>query len=475
MIAFRSLSARLTIFYALVFSLLLVLCGAVSYFLVAQKLHQAVDQSIQAQAQMVARVIATQEVSSFRRVGLQQAVARMRPLGLERGVMEEGRYIQVLDGAGRIVYRSPNLVDRRLPVPTAFLRQAFVGEASFETVSFWESHPLRVVTLPFHHDGRLRFFVQVGYYTEEITWALKELLVALLVLAPGGLLLSCVLGWGMARRALHPVDQMAQAARRICSRNLRERIAIPRRDDELRRLAEIFNDMLQRLDEAFAKMRQFADDASHELRTPLSVMRGEADIALTQDRSSEEYRRVLRSLLEEVDHMGRIVAGLSIVSRAEAGEMVLERGPVSWADLVGDCCEEVRPRAEAEALELTVRRLDETTVQGDAMWLKRLLINLLDNAIKYTPSGGCISLSLEAVDRGAVLVVEDTGIGIPAEDVPRIFDRFYRVDKSGSRDVPGCGLGLSICKWIVEAHGGTIEASSRLGVGTRIAVRVPSS
>lgn len=475
MIGFRRVSARLTIFYALVFSLLLVLVSTALYFLVSQKLYHVADRSIRAQAQMIARVIATRQASSFRRVDLEGSVKSLPDLGLERGVMEEGRYIQLLDVVGRVLYRSPNLVDQHLPVPTDFLKRAFAREAFFETGSLRGQHPMRVVTLPFSHDGRLSFVVQVGYYTEEIEWALHELLTTLLFFAPAALLFTCLLGWGMARRCLRPVDQMAQAARQISSRNLRQRIAIPRGDDELRRLAETFNEMLQRLDEAFAKMRQFAEDASHELRTPLSIMQGEVELDLARNRSSDEHPQVLRSLLEEIIHMGKVVEGLSLLSRAESGEMVLERKPVSLGDLVRHHCEDARPRAQAKGLELAVGRLHEATVQGDAMWVKQLLVNLADNAMKYTLPGGRVSLSVEHMDGTALLVVEDTGIGILEEDLPRIFDRFYRVDRSRSREVAGCGLGLSISKWIVEAHGGTIEASSRPGVGTRISVRLPCS
>jgi signal transduction histidine kinase len=243
--------------------------------------------------------------------------------------------------------------------------------------------------------------------------------------------------------------------------------------DEIGRLVEAFNQMIYRLNAIFAKLRRFAEDTSHELRTHLSIMKGEAEVVLMKVREPEEYQWVLRSMVEEINFITKVIERLWILSRGGSAEIVLELQPIGLGGLLREVYEEAKLLAQRKGLSIILGRTEELTVPADIKWVRQLLLNLIDNAIKYTPPGGRITPSLEKTRRSPRLLIEDTGIGIPEESLPRIFDCFYQVDKVKARAIGGCGLGLSICKWIAEAHGGTIEVSSRLGYGTKISVRLP--
>jgi signal transduction histidine kinase len=231
--------------------------------------------------------------------------------------------------------------------------------------------------------------------------------------------------------------------------------------------------MICRLNTTFSDLRQFTEDTSHELRTPLSIMKGEAEVVLGRIRQPEEYQQVLRSIVEEINFLTKVIEGLWTLSMGECGRIVLELESINLGGLLRGVYEEAKLLAQGKDLGITLEKTEEVTVTGDNRWVRQLLINLIDNAVKYTTPGGRISLSLEKTQGFARFSIQDTGIGIPEESLPHIFDRFYQVDKVKARAVGGCGLGLSICKWIAEAHGGTIEVSSRLGYGTNISIQLP--
>ncbi|MFQ6041967.1 MAG: sensor histidine kinase, partial [Candidatus Poribacteria bacterium] len=214
-------------------------------------------------------------------------------------------------------------------------------------------------------------------------------------------------------------------------------------------------------------------DASHELRTPLTVMRGQTEVTLRRKRPDEEYRQVLESNLEEMEWMSRIVENLLTLSRADAGEIQLEVRPVQLEQLLSDAYEECKALALSKNIEVFLDKAEEVAVPGDELKLRQLLLNLIDNAVKYTPEGGRVRLSLKKDGKFARLQVTDTGIGISQEDLPRIFDRFFRVDKARSREMGGSGLGLSIVQWIINAHQGRIEVDSKLGEGSCFTVWLP--
>jgi signal transduction histidine kinase len=246
--------------------------------------------------------------------------------------------------------------------------------------------------------------------------------------------------------------------------------------DEIGRLAATFNQMIARLQAAFDRQKQFTSDASHEMRTPLAVMRGDIEITLRRERTVEEYQRVLGSTLEEIVRLSRLVEDLLLLTRADIGKFELQCRPVSLSRLGRDLIDYIAPLARQQGQELLLRlpKDDELIVNADENRLRQLLLNLIDNAIKYTDSGGVIELSLSAEDGQVVIRVRDNGRGISSEDLPRIFDRFFRRSKLTSEtSVAGSGLGLSISKWIVESHGGRIDVRSSPGEGTEFIVTIP--
>jgi heavy metal sensor kinase len=247
----------------------------------------------------------------------------------------------------------------------------------------------------------------------------------------------------------------------------------PRPDDEIGRLAGAFNEMLSRLDRSFRQIQQFSADASHELKTPLTTIRGEAEVALLGELSPQEYRRTLQSIVEEVERMGAVVDNLLTLARADADQVRLVREPVPLHEVVMSVFEGLEGVSRRKGVSLDLDSIDEAYCLGDALWLQQVVTNLVTNAVKYTPAGGKVGLSLAADGDWARLTVRDTGVGIPPEHLPHIFDRFYRVDSGRSRDSGGTGLGLSIVHWVVGSHDGTIEAESRAGHGSTFTVRLP--
>jgi heavy metal sensor kinase len=292
---------------------------------------------------------------------------------------------------------------------------------------------------------------------------------------PIALLLGSYGGLYLANQALRPVDRITRGAEQIAAGDLSERVPVPGTTDEIGRLATTFNHMISRLEAAFERQKQFTSDASHELRTPLAVMRGDIEITLRRERSAEEYKRVLTSNLEEIVRLSRLVEDLLTLARADAGRVELRREPVDLDELCRKMVEYISPLAHQQEQTLSYDGPERAvTVNADFVRIKQLLLNLLDNAIKYTDSHGRIALGLRTENNEAVITVSDTGRGIPSEDLPQIFDRFFRRSaKTADRSASGFGLGLSIVKWIVNSHGGRIEAESDIGKGTTITVRLP--
>jgi len=469
----------------------------VAYGLLLRGLWQDVDATIHSVAETLARTTGRSAPGVFP-PGMDEL------LGSLLGPTFPDRFYQFLDPSGRLDPRWPHLRRESLRASSNALENAARGIATFETVPSGRPYPTRLVTFPVVVLGQVARIIQVGMSLEGLyaaerryLWSIAALLPLALVLAGGG-------GWLLARRALRPVDHMAATARRIGAEDLTRRLEGAEVEDELGRLARTLNEMLARLEAAFAQVRRFSADASHELRTPLTVLRGEIEVALRAPRDAEEYRRVLAGVLEEVESMARLVDDLLLLSRADAGALRWDLGPVELDRLVEEAAREGEVLGRGVGVQVKIDRLEPLMVTGDDQRLKQLLRNLVDNGVKYTPPGGRVTLALQARslsaeqssrqfgetaggagqstdqphDRSpgwAEIVVRDTGIGIPAEALPRIFERFYRVDSSRSRETGGAGLGLCIAKTIAEAHGGTIQVQSTPGSGSTFTVILPLS
>jgi signal transduction histidine kinase len=288
-------------------------------------------------------------------------------------------------------------------------------------------------------------------------------------------LLGLVGGGWLMRRALEPVAALTRAAQRIQESNLHEQLPRTGNGDELDRLTEVFNAMTSRLGVSFQRIRDFTLHASHELKTPLAVMQGELETALREEPLTPAQRERLLSQLDEVQRLGKIVDSLTLLTKADAGEVVLNREPIHLADLVREAFEDAQVLAKAQGVRVQLAACEEVTLPGDRHRLRQLLLNLTDNAIKYNCANGSVTLALRRLAGEAELTIQNTGPGIPPELLARVFDRFFRGDPSHSHAVEGCGLGLSIARWIVQAHGGSIQLTSTPNKLTTVTVRWPAS
>jgi heavy metal sensor kinase len=283
--------------------------------------------------------------------------------------------------------------------------------------------------------------------------------------------LTCIIGAFLAKIALKPVDRIIKDMRQITAENLKNRIIIPETKDEIKRLADTFNDMLARLENAFSSQRRFIEDLAHELKTPLAILKGEMEVALKKIRSAKEYGDILNSGLEEVNRINSVVENLLIFARFENETIMLKTKILDITILLNDIVNDIKILAMQKNIGIFISAQEKITVLGDEDKLRRLFLNVLDNAIKYTPLGGKVDISVTKKNNFVQIKVSDTGIGIPEKEISHIFDRFYQVNKSGHKG--GFGLGLSIARSIVEAHKGRIEAESVLSRGTAFIISLP--
>jgi heavy metal sensor kinase len=381
--------------------------------------------------------------------------------------------IQVMDTNGVIVYRSGNLGKDSL-----HLKQAFVSLAQDSTVQFTTieqelpskdgMQPLRIALA-----RSSSAYIVAGYQIDEVQSLLDEFFGTLTLLAPAILLLSVLGGWFLAKTSLHPVDEITRTAQDITASNLSRRLPVPKSNDEIGRLSETLNDMISRLESSFERIRQFTADASHELRTPLTILTGELELALRTRKSAEEYQEVLSSALQEVLRLSHVVESLLLLSRTDMGQISLHREPTNLTETLADLADAAMILGTQKNIYITFRHTEDLFIEADRAKLYQMFLNLVDNAVKYTPEGGMISIAVHRDGSFAEVRVRDTGIGINPEHRTKIFDRFYRVDKARSRDLGGAGLGLSIVQWIVQIHGGTISVESEPGQGSTFIVCLP--
>lgn len=293
---------------------------------------------------------------------------------------------------------------------------------------------------------------------------------------PGLVVLATLGGYWISRRALAPVDRITQDVRAISASNLSARLAVPAAKDELQRLTETLNQMLERIESSFNRIRQFTADASHELRAPLTLIHTAAEFSLRRDRSREELLDAMRKVLRESKRTTELVNNLLLLARADASTVAFEPGPVSLTALLTELRDQASTLAASRHIVISFELPSQAIeVAGDADSLSRLCLILIDNAIKYTLPGGQVSVELRSETDSALIVIRDTGIGMAKDDLPLIFDRFWRADKVRSREIGGTGLGLSIARWIIEQHKGAVTVESEPGSGSTFSVRLPKS
>ena len=335
-------------------------------------------------------------------------------------------------------------------------------------------HPIRVITMPVMVNDKLVNLVQVGTSLQAVQETLGNLKIFLFTAVPSVLIFAALFARFMARRALKPISRILDTARDIGQgQELSKRIPVLKIKDELGQLALTFNEMMNRLENSFKQVRQFSSDASHELRTPLTVLKGQNELILSKLRKPEEYQEVISSNLEEINYMSKVLEDLFLLSKSDENQVSFNCNQFNLKPLVEEVCKHAEVLAEEKNIKIIIAFLETVQVKGDEVRLRQMSWNILQNGIKYTQCGGEVKVSLQNDGEFALMTIQDTGIGIPEEDLGFIFNRFYRVDKARSRDEGGSGLGLSICRQIAEAHKGTIEVESKLGVGTRFKIRIP--
>ena len=458
---FDSVRTRLTLWYAAVLALSLIAFAVLVYYAAAAIFYERQDESLRSTAQTVASAY----LEEFEE---QHTLAKAGQVVLTELVFPN-RYVQVLDKDGRPIASSGNLSDTVLPIPATLLNQARERSGSFVSVN-----GLRVAVVPLSTDQELGF-ATVAEPLSVIEEGLRRLRRNFVAGVPVILLLATAGGYFLARKSLLPIASMNQQTQHISAARLSSRLDVANPRDELGRLATTINDLLTRLENSFKEQQRFVADASHELRTPLAVLRGETEVALTKTRTIDEYQESLALIKDEAERLSRIVEDLFILARQPLdAPAALMKEPLSLNETVKDCARAAQVLATRKGVRLkTANDSASIVVHGDKELLQRLILNLLDNAVKYTPAGGEILFALTRQNGNAQIVVRDTGIGIPQADQLHVFDRFYRVDKVRSRALGGAGLGLSIVRWIVDAHGGKIDVQSTPGKGSAFTVELP--
>jgi heavy metal sensor kinase len=458
---FDSVRTRLTLWYAGVLGLSLIAFALLIYYAAAAIFHQRQDESLHSTAQTVASAY-VEELEE------QHSLAKAGEVVLAE-LTFPNHYVEVIDNTGRPIAWSKNLSGKTLAIPLLTVEQARARSSGVVTVD-----GLRAAVVPLSADQNLGFAV-VAEPLSVIEDGLRQLRRDFFAGVPLVLLLASAGGYFLARKSLAPIASMNSQTQRISVESLSQRLDVTSPRDELGRLATTINDLLARLESSFNEQQRFIADASHELRTPLAVLRGETEVALAKQRNADEYQQSLSLIQEEAERLSRIVEDLFILARQPIdAPATLMRERVSLNEAIKDCARAAQVLATRKGVRLTMESNSSSIdLNGDKELITRMILNLLDNAVKYTPAGGEISLALSRQNGNAEIVVRDTGIGIAETDRQRVFDRFYRVDKARSRALGGAGLGLSIVRWIVEIHGGDIHIDSAPGLGSTFTVELP--
>lgn len=477
----RSLRFRLTLSYVLFFTLLLAVVGMVFHPLLRSIMYDQVDETLNEQWAAAKGYLHWEKYGwdwFYDPYDSEEGVIVPRLQNVFMMADSEGNPINTDHIAVADVYRS--MGTESPPEIRARLQRLLRTHQEYETRYDKDGVPHRIRTGIVTDQARHPYYMAICRSVAEEERTLNGIARRYLNLLPVLIGLSCVWGWFMAGRAIRPVNSVAQAAERISGSNLTVRIPSRNADDELDHLIATFNGMMDRLGISFEKIRQFSTDVSHELRTPLTVIRGQLEVALMTAKTEEQYREAMLAALEDVERLSQIVRALLLLSQSETGQLLLHKTDLDLAAMTHEFVDEYQVSAEEKHISLTADLPATCPMKADRIQIERLLSNLISNALKYTPEGGNVRVKLghengiAGLEPPAVrLVVEDTGVGIPAEHLQHIFDRFYKVPSADSEK--GLGLGLSFVAWIVQAHGGNIDVQSRVNEGSRFTVTLPAS
>jgi heavy metal sensor kinase len=455
----RTIRTRFALWATTLILAFLAAFGGFVYLDLSQSLHAAVDDSLVLSAD---QVLASLDIVNGRILAPESDTSDQDPF---QAFAQRGITLIILSKEGDVLQAVGPY--RLNPAPLA---DSGTG-AQFQTLpEAKEIDRIRVYTLPVQAGDQVIGWVQTMQSLTNSEESLDQLRTALLLGSALLALLAGFAGYFLAARALAPIDEITNTARRISTEDLSARLNLPDHGDEVSRLASTFDEMLERVESGFARERQFTANASHELRTPLTAIQTILSLVREGERPVQEYRLALDDLVEETNRLQGLVEDLLDLARGEGG-LTLQRESIDLSNLLMDVADSLRPLAETKGLSLTFNLPPELIISGDTDQLIRLLVNLLDNAIKYTERGS-ITVSAQRAEGAALIEIADTGIGIPSEHLPHIFERFYRVESA--RSSGGTGLGLAIARQVVQAHGGRLEVRSKPGAGTMFTVHLPS-
>jgi heavy metal sensor kinase len=452
--------ARLTVLYFAVLALTFVIFFWVSDIGFRRSIEATVDNASRTNLETIQRLLISTTSRGENKV--------QKELSELAGLWANGALFEVVGPNGNWIFRSQQFLRNNSPLP-----RLQNGDVSFVTTNL-DSSQYRIA-LARVRTGNDAYEIHAAVPTEPFDQALDHFRLIETEILPLLVMLASLLGYWLSGRALAPVNRIIQTAGLIGAQNLSSRLDVPKARDELRRLTETLNAMLARIEASFKSITQFTADASHDLRTPVAVIRATAEITLRKPRAQEVYRRALSTILETSLDTSELLENLLTLARADAGAAGMEMRTLDLAAHVQKARERAALLGLEKALDITATTPAEPVwVKADAIAIDRLLLILLDNAVKYSPSGGRCEIALFQSETHAQITVRDSGEGIPKAELKNIFDRFYRVDRVRSRNTGGAGLGLAIARWIAEMHGGTIAAESTLGAGSEFQIKLPA-
>jgi heavy metal sensor kinase len=454
----------LTLWYILTFFLSVLIIFGFLYLRLKHQLIKEIDRILYDEANELSQMLA-------------QGLKGMEGLkDFENGVTARTYYpisFRILDRDGSLFYVSKNFGEIGYKDSDNVMSAVTKGKESLEEVKLpGRRRTFCIISIPMPREGKPIYVVQVATHLRFVRKSLSHFKGNMLAAFPIILVLGSLGGWILARRSLSPIGYIASKARSITSNNLDERLATRGTDDEMDDLIRTINEMIARLESSFKRISEFTADASHELKTPICALKGEAEVLLSKKRPLEEYQEGLAHFIDRFDQLNRMINDLILLSKFDSSQVELNMASLRLDLLVQDMGNLFRILAEQKGIDLQMGKGQEVTIMGDKVRLQQLFTNLIDNAIKYTPEGS-IRITVERDGENAVVQVVDTGIGIPREEQEKIFKRFYRVDKSRSKESGGVGLGLSIAEWIAHAHRGRIEVESELNQGSTFTVYFP--
>lgn len=484
----KSIRFQITIWYMLILAITLAIFSIILYRDFSTSLKKTLDDRLFSKAEGIATSIdtywETEKLEAIRDGAPANIFTKINNINFVKIAKtwveeksEDPRFInnilQIYDAQGMLIISSRHIIAEKKLTPDILAgiktRPYFYN---LQTLSP-DGSPIemRMLAISLKENQKTAYIVQVGTLLNQVNTATDNLRQLLFIFLPITVILTGLVGAFLAKLTLRPVDSMIHAIRQLKASNLKARIPLPGTRDEIERLARTFNAMMEELDKVFSYQQQFIQDASHELRTPLTIIKGEFEVILKKDRTPEDYQEVMTSSLEEINKIIKIIENLLTLAKFDCQQIPVKFEPLALDQLIQEITQHLKVLADNQQLTLQTHYQNTPMIEGDRTLITRMLTNLIENAIKYTPGPGHIKVTLAQEENLAVILISDTGIGIPPDDIDHIFDRFYRVDKS--RHFYGFGLGLSIVKSILSLHDGIITVNSELNKGTTFTLKLP--